>query len=705
MKKVQLVFRNPFLCFFLFSTFYFLATPAQSQSGAWAWMRGSSTANAPAVYGTLGVPDANNTPTSLYEPAEWTDKQGNFWLYGGMTSNFDAMGSLWKFDPVTTEWTWINGLQSCCQNGSYGTLGVSDPANHPGARKWAAATWTDTSGNLWLFGGYGYDAAGFYSDLNDLWKYNIATNEWTWMSGSNMANSPGSYGTQGIASSSNQPPARHEIAGRWIDNQNNLWFLGGVEFGYYDDMWKYDITTNEWTWMKGTTLIDQFPVYGTQGIPSATNWPGSRGTYNNWVDSSGNFWFFGGVKYDDYNDLWRFDPSTLEFTWISGTDLLNDAGNYPSYCTPDVNAVPGCRYECRANWIDANQRLWIFGGTNGSGIDYYNDLWFYNIATGEWTWVSGSSSGSPTGVYGTQGVVDPANHPCGRAGSVGWLDNNCQLWMFGGTIFSGTGYFNDLWKFIPDSSCGGCLLFQSAVAFNASDTELCEKFCIDFFDASTNNPVAWLWQFQGGIPATSTAQNPVNICYQTPGIYDVTLITTNASGNDTLTLPGFVTVNSTPPFPVITQNGYTLTSSAASTYQWQFNSVDIPGATNQSYDALQSGYYSVFITDQNGCVSSATTYVLIEGIDDLISNADISIYPNPSNRNFIVEVNTEVSGDLEIEVYNTLGQKVFPSENSITTTANNLRSEVELSDFVAGIYFLEIKTDHDFFRKKIMIVK
>jgi hypothetical protein len=41
----------------------------------------------------------------------------------------------------------------------------------PGARQYAT-TWTDNNGNLWLFGGIGYDSTGAQTTmLNDLWKY------------------------------------------------------------------------------------------------------------------------------------------------------------------------------------------------------------------------------------------------------------------------------------------------------------------------------------------------------------------------------------------------------------------------------------------------------------------------------------------------------------------------------------------------------
>jgi N-acetylneuraminic acid mutarotase len=43
-----------------------------------------------------------------------------------------------------------------------------------GARN-AVSSWTDSSGNLWLFGGFGYDSAGNLNYLNDLWQYDPST--------------------------------------------------------------------------------------------------------------------------------------------------------------------------------------------------------------------------------------------------------------------------------------------------------------------------------------------------------------------------------------------------------------------------------------------------------------------------------------------------------------------------------------------------
>ncbi len=62
--------------------------------------------------------------------------------------------------------TGVNGGQP----GVYGTLGTPASTNTPGARI-GAAPWIDASGNLWFFGGQGYDSTGSQGYLNDLWKY------------------------------------------------------------------------------------------------------------------------------------------------------------------------------------------------------------------------------------------------------------------------------------------------------------------------------------------------------------------------------------------------------------------------------------------------------------------------------------------------------------------------------------------------------
>ena len=359
----------------------------------WTWISGSNVHGASAVHGTQGVPSGLNHPAAQYEQNQWKDKQGNLWLYGGMYPSIDDM---WKYNPFTNEWTWMRGTGTATAP-VYGTMGVSDPANYPGVREFGAATWTDTSGNLWLFGGNPLSVLF----VNDLWKYDISTNEWTWVNGSNTSQI-GAHGTQGIPGPLVQPGGRNEAYANWVDEDNNLWLYGGLgwdDFGFtgnLSDLMKYNISTNEWTWMKGANTPSSPPIFGTMGISSPSNEPGARITTSIWKDLQGNFWLFGGSDNPGHrNDLWKYDPLLNEWTWMRGPDTIYDPGSYQSNCIYDSINWPEARYESRASVTDYCGNFWMFGGNSPAGKR--NDLWVFNPQLLQWNWVCGSSLTSQPG--------------------------------------------------------------------------------------------------------------------------------------------------------------------------------------------------------------------------------------------------------------------------------------------------------------------
>jgi hypothetical protein len=229
---------------------------------------------------------------------------------------------------------------------------------------------------------------------------------------------------------------------------------------------------------------------------------------------------------------------------------------------------------------------------------------------------------------------------------------------------------------------------SSGVNFGTIQQEICEKFCTGFVDSSSNNPFSWMWLFPGGSPSSSTEQNPSQVCYNIAGMYDVTLITTSADGNDTLSLSNFITVFATPPLPVITQNGYVLSSSPAFTYQWQLNATDIPGATDQSYTVLQTGLYSVVVSNQLGCKSSSSTYVTITGMDDVTTELLISVYPNPSTGIITLSMEHVTPGNFRIGILNTIGKIIYSATVSISSSS--FSRQIDLTQFPEGMYYLKL---------------
>jgi Zn-dependent metalloprotease len=81
--------------------------------------------------------------------------------------------------------------------------------------------------------------------------------------------------------------------------------------------------------------------------------------------------------------------------------------------------------------------------------------------------------------------------------------------------------------------------------FVASATDIYLNNTITFTDKTLENPTSWYWTFEGGTPATSTAQNP-SVTYTTVGSFDVTLVATNAQGSDTETKLNYINVSEKP---------------------------------------------------------------------------------------------------------------------------------------------------------------
>ncbi|OQP57640.1 hypothetical protein A3860_08390 [Niastella vici] len=441
---------------FLLLFLSFIASHAQTSQ--WTWVSGDNTANQSGVYGTKGTAAATNKPGDRDSESGWKDASGNFWIFGGWDINSDNYNDLWKYNTSTGQWTWVSGDNTINQSGVYGTKGTAAATNKPGARRNQAA-WVDASGNFWIFGGYGTDGAGNTGYLNDLWKYNTGTGQWTWMSGDNTRNNGGTYGTKGTAAAANKPGGRYRLAG-WADASGNFWIIGGSGYdgsgnnGSLNDLWKYNPTTGQWTWVSGDNTRNSSGTYGTKGTAAATNEPGGRYGLSGVVDASGNFWIFGGNGYDGsgnngvLNDLWKYNPTTGQWTWVSGDNTRNNNGSYGTQGTAATGNKPGGRYGLNMV-LDASGNFWVFAGlgypaSGGTGV--LNDLWKYDPSAGQWTWVSGDNTRNSNGTYGTKGTAAATNKPGGRFNAASWIDASGNLWSFAGYDNNGNN-FNDLWKF------------------------------------------------------------------------------------------------------------------------------------------------------------------------------------------------------------------------------------------------------------------
>lgn len=486
----------------LFILFNFTIQFAHAQGGVWTWMKGANIPNVNGTYGLQGISNNGNNPPARYQASYWTDLDGNFWLFGGtmkVGSSFDFLNDLWVYNIGTNQWTWVNGPQyQNDKNGNYGPLGVPGTNFYPSARGNGSISWTDNNGNLWLYGGAGIDASNNQGALSDLWKFDVITKEWTWVKGSNNIGATPNYGVLGVATASNSPGARLGGKNAWVDLNNDLWLFGGntTTSGalFYNDLWKFNITSNMWTWVNGNNAPNPGFNYGALGVESPTNQPPPRWSASRWKGVDNKFYLFGGHSVFNpsaniLNDLWQYNPLTNNWTWISGNNNSNQLGNYSGgTCNPDKLKFPSARYENHtAQTIGCSEIFWSFGGRAING-DALNDLWLYNLTNSEWTWVSGSQASNQAGNFGVQGVANSANMIPSRYGVCIWVDDNNNLWVFGGQ--NNGQYHNDLWKFSPDTTCFSAPLVASFTLFPPADSIICIGDTTKMFIPQTAN-VNW----------------------------------------------------------------------------------------------------------------------------------------------------------------------------------------------------------------------
>ncbi|MCC7231403.1 MAG: PKD domain-containing protein, partial [Bacteroidia bacterium] len=180
--------------------------------------------------------------------------------------------------------------------------------------------------------------------------------------------------------------------------------------------------------------------------------------------------------------------------------------------------------------------------------------------------------------------------------------------------------------------------------FSADSTSVCERSCVNFTDQSLNGATSWVWNFPGGLPATSTSPNPTGICYFTPGSYPVTLIVSNQYGSDTLTLPGYMNINSCP-LPVAGFNTSTpdicsntcisffdLSTQSPTSWEWFFPGASPDTSSQQNPAGIcypQDGYYDVTLIVHNQYGQDTLTQyslVHVESVPSATVSQDTSMY-------------------------------------------------------------------------------
>ncbi len=233
--------------------------------------------------------------------------------------------------------------------------------------------------------------------------------------------------------------------------------------------------------------------------------------------------------------------------------------------------------------------------------------------------------------------------------------------------------------------------------FSSSTTLVCAGSSVNFYDQSTGSPTSWNWTFNGGTPASSTTQNPV-VTYSSPGTYDVVLQVSNASGSDTKTSTGHITVfdNLTAAF---TQTAaglnvlFTDNSSGATQWDWDFGDGNTSTSQNNNHVYATAGTYTVcLIVDNPACdtVSTCQTITVNSsiGVDENELLSDLKIFPNPTNGLLNIQVEFNKEENLSLRLVDILGNLI--TDRSFDQQSKNYQETLDMTNLAKGSYVLYI---------------
>lgn len=233
-----------------------------------------------------------------------------------------------------------------------------------------------------------------------------------------------------------------------------------------------------------------------------------------------------------------------------------------------------------------------------------------------------------------------------------------------------------------------------SVTIDADNNPVCAGEAITFTATPVNGGFAASYQWK--VNSANAGTNSSTFSSSTLANGDaVTVVMTSSeicvSNSPATSNAVTASINPLPVKPVITQNLNTLaTTSTAASYQWFFNGTAITGANTQIYNALASGFYSLTITDANGCQNTSDMFnFTYDGIEEQAAGITARIYPNPATQSFTIEA-SGLEGKSIITLHNVLGEIMVGEEVS---TGPSVTLDINIQSIPSGVYFVTIENE------------
>ncbi len=409
------------------------------------------------------------------------------------------------------------------------------------------------------------------------------------------------------------------------------------------------------------------------------------------------------------------NSSTLNYTWLLDSFVkstsTNPSYNYPTSGIKSVSLMTKSASGC----IDTSlQNIEVFKNPTAKFI--YTDL--CNLSETKFTSTSTNLYGNLTTYYWD---LDKGVTQSGKEINYKWNQ---------------TGYRTIYLKVTLENGCKDSLsqlieILPLPIPKMQFTDSICATDSVKFKNLSTNsanNPMSYQWVFQNG--DSTSNENPSYFFHQygnTINTYKVKLKVSVLYGcrNET---ERAITIKGAPStkdfiakpdyfsyFRGISLNPVDINGIEGGlngiNYKWFLQGKDTQKTSGVNakkiYEVpIDGSYWAHMWATQigNGCVSYAAKIAIINRVENKELNSNqIELFPNPAKNNLILKTQNLKNCEMEIQLFNSLGQLVLNKFEKITTDSNEINLDISL--IPQGIYELQVFKEGLIYSKKMSIIK
>jgi PKD repeat protein len=254
-----------------------------------------------------------------------------------------------------------------------------------------------------------------------------------------------------------------------------------------------------------------------------------------------------------------------------------------------------------------------------------------------------------------------------------------------------------------------------SVCGSGSDTIIVETSALvytDFVEADTTffctpGSATLSSTMPGTAYAWSTTETTPTIAVTASGTYFLTVTDACGTGMDSV-----VVVGATTPVASFTNTAsyvtafFTNTTVAEGTvsYSWDFGDGNTSIDENPTHIYTAAGTYTVTLTVTNECGTDVITNSVTAtnvGLDEIGNGNSLSIYPNPNNGTFTLDILLAEKSSVEVIVTNELGQKIYT--NSLNETVGSKLEMIDLGKVESGLYFITVVVNESPYVSKFIV--